>query len=233
MLTLRVRRPPREGAMTESRGARPLFCALLALLTLDESAAFTGAAPGCLGVTARSLGACARIQARRGVAGRVSGLGLRMSTPEGPGGSGGPGGGDTEGGPDVSLDALMDKAAGKSSAPGGAPKAKKAAAPKQGEEKVDLAKKAAAPKQGEEKVDLAKKAAAATQKEKVDLVTYVFGKPGELERDLNRMGSRFTTINLAALAFALAANFLGTTSFLLSLLPGLDGLYLLPAEFTQ
>ena len=47
------------------------------------------------------------------MSGRVSGLGVRMSTP---------GGEDKESGPDVSLDALMDKAAGKSSVPGGAPK---------------------------------------------------------------------------------------------------------------
>ena len=86
-----LRRPQRsEEAMVESRGARPLLCALLALLALHESQvslphslthtppalrslshtlslshiqAFTGApARGCLGVTARSLGACARIQ---------------------------------------------------------------------------------------------------------------------------------------------------------------------------
>ena len=47
------------------------------------------------------------------MSGRVSSLGVRMSTP---------GGDDKENGPDVSLDALMDKAAGKSSVPGGAPK---------------------------------------------------------------------------------------------------------------
>ena len=44
---------------------------------------------------------------------------------------------------------------------------------------------------------------------------------------------RFLRINFFALLFALAANFLGITSKLLGLLPDLQGLYLLPADFTQ
>ena len=72
--------------------------------------------------------------------------------------------------------------------------------------------------------------------EKVDAWTYVFGKPGELDRDLARMGTsraRFLRINLFALAFAFASNFLGMTSFLLGLLPDLQGLYLIPDQLTQ
>jgi len=71
--------------------------------------------------------------------------------------------------------------------------------------------------------------------EKVDAWTYVFGKPGELDRDLARLGTsrqRFLRINLTALLFALATNFLGLTSALLSLLPDLQGLYVIPADLT-
>ena len=44
---------------------------------------------------------------------------------------------------------------------------------------------------------------------------------------------RFLRINFFALLFALFANFLGMTSFLLGLLPELQGLYIIPAELTQ
>jgi hypothetical protein len=91
--------------------------------------------------------------------------------------------------------------------------------------------------EGGSKTPLASKARSPLQaEEKVDLWTFVFGKPGELDRDLARMGTsraRFLRINFAALLFALAANFLGVTSFLLGLLPDLQGLYVVPAELTQ
>jgi len=46
----------------------------------------------------------------------------------------------------------------------------------------------------------------------VDAITYVFGKPGEFDRDLKMMGTsrrRFVTLNLFALFFAFFANFAG------------------------
>ena len=69
----------------------------------------------------------------------------------------------------------------------------------------------------------------------VDLMTFIFGKPGEFERDLKMMGTsrrRFIGLNLFALFFAFFANFAGVTSWALGLMPGLDGLYLLPPELT-
>jgi hypothetical protein len=69
----------------------------------------------------------------------------------------------------------------------------------------------------------------------VDMMTFIFGKPGEFERDLKMMGTsrrRFIGLNLFALFFAFFANFAGVTSWALGLMPGLDGLYLLPPELT-
>ena len=59
----------------------------------------------------------------------------------------------------------------------------------------------------------------APEPDKMDVGTYVFGKPGELRKDASKAGIdpvRFISYNLLAVALALGANFLGVTSLLMS-----------------
>ena len=76
--------------------------------------------------------------------------------------------------------------------------------------------------------DAAEAADAAAEPEKVDAMTYVFGKPGELQGDMARMGTsprRLALFGLLGLFIALAGDLFRLTSTLLRIAPagGQDG----------
>ena len=66
-------------------------------------------------------------------------------------------------------------------------------------------------------------APAEAEPEKVDAMTYVFGKPGELQGDMARMGTsprRLALFGLLGLFIALAGDLFRLTSTLLRIAPG-------------